>query len=74
MSLKELLTSWPDAPIVACKGCGKKMLFGNTYDDIVVPLDPSPPVYLLMPEDRKFKKLDGAYVSHFSTCPKANQF
>ena len=41
MSLKQLLKDWPDAPIVACKACGKKIIFVQTGTGTMVPLDPS---------------------------------
>jgi hypothetical protein len=79
MSLKELLASWPEAPIVACKGCGRKIIFGELPEGGLVPLDPSPPVYRLDREldpgnPWKTVKTPGHFISHFATCPKASQF
>jgi len=81
MSLKQILSDWPDAPIVMCKGCGKKIIFGRLQDGKQVPLDPSPPVYMLMRfrDDKeqwvyRADKAGTVFVSHFATCPKANDF
>jgi hypothetical protein len=61
-----------------CRGCGKPMVWGETPDGKKIPLDPKPPVY-----HRDGQKPDGtlivlrlpdAYVSHFATCAKANDF
>jgi len=76
MSLKELLAEWPAAPLVPCKGCGKKILFVKTYDGKTIPLDPSPPVYMVLrqfSEETRCKQISG-YVSHFSTCSSASTF
>lgn len=71
-----------------CRGCGKKILWARTSDGRRIPLDPSAPVYVLLSDaecgdqngpvvilhpaaDRKLK---GPWVSHFATCPQANQF
>ena len=27
MSIENVLKEWPDAPLVPCRGCGKKILF-----------------------------------------------
>jgi len=79
MSLKELLASWPDAPIVACRGCGRKIIFGKLPDGVLVPLDPSPLVYRLDREldpgnPWKAVKAPGHFVSHFSICTFASTF
>jgi hypothetical protein len=83
MSLKELLADWPDAPLTACKGCGKKILFATTQEGKQVPLDVGPPTYLLMrfggevdPKEWKYRcdKEKRTFVNHFVTCPKASQF
>ena len=81
MSLKQLLDDWPDTPIGICKGCGKKIVWAVTQEGKKIPLDPAPPVYMLM----RFHDENGrwvyrcdkggtVFVSHFSTCPKANDF
>lgn len=82
MSLERLLKDWPETPVAACKGCGKKIIWAEKQDGTKVPLDPSPPVYILM---RWKDTLTGTwkyrcdqsnevYVSHFSTCTHANDF
>lgn len=62
-----------------CKGCGKKILWGQTEDGKNIPLDPIPPVYCIVatrPNGNLFvEKTDQEYmVSHFATCPKADEF
>lgn len=60
-----------------CKGCSKPIVFAVLSDGKRVPLDPRPPVYDVT------EYPDGTYaatrslesmVSHFATCPKANDF
>jgi len=61
----------------ACRGCGKTIKWATTKEGKWIPLDPQPPVFRM---ERDFDgtliaRLDrDAFVSHFSTCPKANQF
>lgn len=59
-----------------CKGCGKPIIWGVTDDGKRIPLDPKPPVYQLLGGDggRTFRATGGFFVSHFATCPKANDF
>lgn len=61
-----------------CKGCGKKIIFGQTESGKVVPLDPAPPVFEVWqkaPDGTTFVKRNlSAFVSHFATCPRANDF
>jgi hypothetical protein len=66
-----------------CKGCGKRILFArvkNQKGDLVhVPLDPAPPIYhIAFNEDGTAEAVRGTrnrlMVSHFNTCPKANEF
>jgi len=74
---------------VPCKGCGKPIVWATLAegDEITskrVPLDPRPPVYVLqdgVPGEgalcRRVGKAGTAIellVSHFATCPKANDF
>lgn len=59
-----------------CKGCGKSILFAQTEDGKIIPLDTIPPTYLL---ERDLTGVlvavrSDAVVSHFATCPKANDF
>lgn len=60
-----------------CKACGCPLRFVKTKDGKVIPLDVRSPVYEVQ------KDLTGqeiatpaveAYVSHFSTCPKSDEF
>lgn len=64
-----------------CDGCHKPMIWARTPEGKWVPLDPTPPVYTVVP----IKGADGyprpeaarnmlAFVSHFVTCPKRDQF
>ena len=64
---------------VPCKGCGKPIVWGKDGRTLV-PLDPAPPVY-----SKACELTDGTlsvvkmarglvFVSHFVTCPKANDF
>ena len=67
-----------------CKGCGKKLYWGITEDGKTIPLDAVAPVYYVklgMNENKKngTEKIEifrepNAFVTHFATCPKANQF
>ena len=69
-----------------CKGCGKEIVFADIADEkgILtgkrVPLDTAAPVYQVdasqkagQPERVAYRRRD-TFVSHFVTCPKANQF
>lgn len=67
-----------------CKGCGKEILWMKTTENKMIPLDPKPPIYEVhdaAPEEFKggadcygARADKGYYVSHFATCPKANDF
>ena len=64
-----------------CKGCGRPIVFGETFDGKHIPLDPRAPVYAFSGGDssrgtRKILRLnqDEGMVTHFATCPKANEF
>lgn len=58
-----------------CKGCGKEIVWGRTDDGKNIPLDPKPPVYYAIEGKGDGMKVvrGGGMVSHFSTCPLANQ-
>lgn len=63
----------------ACKGCGKRILWGIDEDGTTIPLDMTPPVYV--PRGGEFRegmvvvdRHTRAYVSHFATCPQREQF
>lgn len=61
-----------------CKGCGKKIIWGETEDGKKIPLDPRPPVYHIyrVSNDGKniIRRRTDCYVSHFATCPNASEF
>jgi hypothetical protein len=69
----------PDEP--RCAGCGKPIIFAHiTRTDGkpgVIPLDARAPVYEVHTDEfgeRFGKRMTTAFVSHFATCPKANDF
>jgi hypothetical protein len=66
-----------------CRGCGKPIVWGTTPEGKKIPLDPRPPVYELVqshpgnqrnPDPVNARRIIDAFVSHFATCPKANDF
>jgi len=64
-----------------CKGCGKPIVWARVDDEHggAVPLDPRPPVYIvnvLSSGDVRCVRAarESFMVSHFATCPKANEF
>jgi len=64
-----------------CKGCGKRIIWGIMENGARVPMDPVPPVYEVVdkmePNSSEIvRRCDRArfMVSHFATCPKANDF
>lgn len=61
-----------------CRGCGKPIVWGKTEDGKNIPLDPRPPCYKIAREpSEKGTECVRAFdvmVSHFATCPKANDF
>jgi hypothetical protein len=63
-----------------CRGCGRAISWGTTADGKKIPLDPSAPVYSILPElfpeGQHVERIEGhaAMVSHFATCSHANQF
>lgn len=63
----------------ACRGCGKKIIWGTTMEGKKIPLDPTPPTYAAaegeeIHSDGQFIGRSKAMVSHFATCPNANDF
>lgn len=62
------------------KGCGKTITWGQDEAGKKVPLDPSAPVYRLIRYDPVARLWaiervpEGVKVSHFATCPQADQF
>jgi hypothetical protein len=77
-----------DINSVPCKGCGKPIIFARLPNGGTVPLDVKAPVYRLamLPLEEQIiahaiRSNDAAeinvgdvYVTHFSTCSKANEF
>lgn len=63
-----------------CRGCGKLIIWGIQENGVKVPLDPSAPVYVLLEKQgpgraQKIMRVPDEYmVSHFKTCPNANEF
>ena len=56
-----------------CRGCDRKVIWGKTEAGKTIPLDAVAPVYVKMGDGTYMRHLE-AYVLHFSTCPKANDF
>lgn len=59
-----------------CKGCGKSLIFAKTAEGKIVPLDPVPPTYRIERDmlGEEIAVRSDAVVSHFATCPRADQF
>lgn len=57
-----------------CKGCGKEILFAADPSGRLITLDTKPPVYQLADDGEHCERARGFYVSHFATCPDAQQF
>ena len=62
-----------------CRGCGKLIVWGLTREGKRIPLDPRPPIYLLMDTGTDGVMVEKTeqhryMVSHFATCPKASDF
>lgn len=61
----------------ACKDCGRPVYFVKDDKGTVQVLDESAPVYVQIRDadggSQQVMKIEG-FVSHFSTCPKANEF
>lgn len=60
----------------SCKGCGARLLFVKDAAGKVHPLDLKAPVFSVITDmtGEKVAERTDAYVSHFATCPKANDF
>lgn len=58
---------------VPCKGCGRLIHFARTPQGKTIPLDVRPPVYKLT-EDGRCERAPDTYVTHFATCPNADEF
>ncbi len=64
-----------------CRGCGRKIIWAITAEGKNIPLDLVAPVYSVAlhriedgTEVYTATRLGMTFVSHFATCPKANQF
>jgi len=63
-----------------CRGCGRAILFARSSTGRAIPLERVRRVYRLEQrgegpaEARALEELGTVYVSHFETCPKAEQF
>lgn len=56
-----------------CPKCGKQLEHGKTFDGKEVYLDPIPPVYIVLEDNRSvvdmnIKRLPNAHVDHKFTC------
>ena len=62
----------------ACKGCGKPIVWAKDEKGMLHPLDYRAPVYSYNGTEAdgtvRCHRAEGCYVSHFATCPKANDF
>jgi hypothetical protein len=60
-----------------CKGCGAKLYFVKDPAGKVHPLDAEAPVFNItkdLMDEFVAVRVDSAFVTHFKTCPKANDF
>ncbi len=59
-----------------CKGCDKPIVWGVTEEGKRIPLDPKPAVYDVEEVEGEVQATRDrtAMVTHFATCPKANDF
>jgi len=60
-----------------CKGCGAEIEWSKTEAGKAVPLNKPPEKRFIMfvkPDGLEYVKLVETWVSHFATCPKANDF
>lgn len=68
--------------MIICKGCGKPIVYAKNFETgHTIPLDPNPPVYYVEYSDGDehdapviATRAKEYMVSHFATCPKANDF
>lgn len=77
MSLAYLREMFPEVPVERCRGCGRQIVWGRKADGVMVPLNPSPPVYKLIQTASGAvvcEKVDGVFVNHFVDCKDANKF
>ena len=71
-----------------CRGCGAEIIWAMNENGKLIPLDAKAPVYLLTEVKKSITEVEkstrcvrvgrddlpACYVSHFATCPKANEF
>lgn len=64
-----------------CRGCGAEIIWAKNENDKLIPLDAKAPVYVLtiregMGHETRCQRAEKgrAFVTHFATCPKANEF
>lgn len=61
-----------------CRDCGKLILWGETLDGKRIPLDMRPPIFRIIRTQNGLvtlvERMENAGVSHFATCPRANDF
>lgn len=67
--------------MATCRGCGKQIVWGIFQDGPKakrIPLDPRPPCYRALDPISdgavRIEREREVYVTHFATCPKANDF
>ena len=78
----------PAGAITRCRSCGRKITFGRLANGKLIPLDLVSPVYFLTANGDAVRTnaaapaplglpgestVVGAYVSHFTTCPNADE-
>ena len=56
-----------------CKSCGAPIVWGVTGNDKNVPLDPPEKRYVFVPGRGLLVELVETWLSHFATCPNADQ-
>lgn len=57
-----------------CKSCGVDLVFATLENGKTVPLDTKAPVFEVSAEGYKARRANSRFlVSHFATCPSANQ-
>jgi len=64
-------------PEKKCEGCGKEIRWAQTNKGKWMPLDANSHVYFLqkgLDGEMRAERAPNAFVSHFQTCPKANDF
>lgn len=62
-----------------CKACGAPLAFGKSTSGKIIPIDLRAQTYAIVFEKSDSRHLEiiptgMTYVTHFATCPKANEF